>query len=107
MILTHPSGDKWYQGQPEKQIRICPHNCPVYMIRSMKHMMVVVPVNAYIYEAKNITKKYGEHWLQSRQLVYMRNPHFQDHNRNYNCDNPVTECFDPSCTHIKLLFLFI
>jgi hypothetical protein len=77
------------------------------MLSGLQQMMMVVPVDAQVDEAQNITEKYRNQWLQSRKPSSMRGLHFQHHDRDDDGKYTVTESLHASLAHhvISLLGL--
>jgi len=42
VILAHPACDERDQGQPEKQVQVCPQNGAAHPLRYVEHVVVVV-----------------------------------------------------------------
>ena len=57
MVLAHPAGSKWKEREPEEQMEVCPKDATVDLAAGMKHVMVIVPIDADIDEAENIAQK--------------------------------------------------
>src|SRR5215468_12699726 len=84
-------------------MQISPEHCTRHPGAGVQHVMMVVPVNADIYETQNIAE---EHWQQRPQIfdaIAMRHLHLQHHNGDDNCDHSVTECLQASLRHLSLL----
>ncbi len=56
-----------------KKKQITPHNSAIHIGTVMKHMVVIVPVDADIDKAEDITNKFGQQTVQSRPAGGVRN----------------------------------
>src|SRR2546430_10698968 len=57
LVLAHPAGDKWKKRQPEKQMKIGPHDSAADLAADVEEMMMIVPINPEINEAEQISEK--------------------------------------------------
>src|SRR5207253_11334670 len=46
MILAYPAGDEWGEREPEQQVQVRPHHLAVDPLGGVKHVVMVVPVDA-------------------------------------------------------------
>ena len=60
MVLSHPSRRKRGKRKPKEKVEVCPENLAGDMLRGLKQMVMIVPVNAYVEKTENIAKENGE-----------------------------------------------
>ena len=62
VILTHPSGSKWNQRQPEQQVQVGPQSCTVHALSCVQQVMMIVPINSDVNEAQDVAQENSYHW---------------------------------------------
>ena len=68
MVLPHPSRYKRGKREPKEKVEVCPKNLAGDVVRSLKQMMMIVPVDTHVEETENVTEKKGNQWKQCRQI---------------------------------------
>jgi hypothetical protein len=57
----------------------------------MQQVMMVVPVNSYVNEAKNVAQKNRKQFAQGFEIITMWHLQFQDHDGNYDGDHAIAK----------------
>src|SRR5690348_1600228 len=99
MVLPHPSRYKRGKREPKEKVEVCPKNLTGDVVRSLKQRMVIVPVDTYVDETENVTKKNGNHWNQCPQIGRGRNPYVEYQERKNDGKHSVTESLHSSFAH--------
>src|ERR1700734_2034381 len=99
MVLAHPRRGKRDQRKPEEQVEIGPEDRTVDALRGIKHVMMIVPVNADIHKAQKIAYKDRQHRQQIMDIISMRNMQFQDHDRNDDRKYAIAKSLQTSLFH--------
>src|SRR6267143_1158524 len=79
MVLPHPGGNERGQREPKQQMQIRPQDAACNMLRRLQEVMVVVPVDADVYETQDIAEENRKEWLQGRKTGSFWRLHFQHH----------------------------
>lgn len=69
MIFAHPAGGKGHQRKPEQQIKVGPQCAAGNRVGQVKHVVVVVPVNAHVHKTERIGKKRRRHGQYGAPIV--------------------------------------
>lgn len=99
MVLPHPSRYKRGKREPKKKVEVCPKNLAGDVVRSLKQMMMIVPVDTYVEETENVTEKKGNQWKQCSQIGRGRGLYIEHQERNNDSKHSVTECLYSSFAH--------
>src|SRR5207245_2559617 len=59
MVLSHPGRCERGKGKPKEKVQVCPQNLASDVLRCLKQMMMIVPVDTYVEKTENVTKKNG------------------------------------------------
>ena len=99
MVLSGPTRQEWYQGEPEEQVQVRPKDLPIDALRCVKHVMVIVPVNTEVDEAQNIG---NQGWNDGSKVIptdSLRGLELQNHDRDEDRDHTIAESFQPRLMH--------
>ncbi len=73
-VLTEPRRGEGRQRKLEKKVQIGPKDFSIDALSGLKKVVVIVPVDADIEEAHDVTEKHRQQSAQSREARTMRNP---------------------------------
>src|SRR5438105_354782 len=65
-------------------------------------MVMVVPVDAKDHEAEQVHRNLRQEASQSLKIRARRRMQLEHHDRDQNCDDPVTERFEPRLVHARV-----
>ena len=99
MILAHPASDKRKQRQPEKQMQVGPENASGDPDARVKHMVMIVPVDAKVHEAQHVAHEHRDKRRERFQVVAVRDLHLEDHDRDDDRQDPVAKRLEPVLAH--------
>src|SRR5437667_8258009 len=100
MVFAHPAGDERHQRQPKQQVRIRPQDLAVYRVGNAKHVVMIVPIDADIYEAQHISQQRRNDWAKRSPVRAMGDFQFQNHDRDYDRNHAIAERFKATFFHI-------
>ena len=99
MVLPHPSRYKRGKREPKEKVEVCPKNLAGDVVRSLKQMMMIAPVDTHVEETENVTEKKGNQWKQCRQIGRGRDLYIEHQERNNDSKHSVTESLYSSFAH--------
>src|SRR5919108_5461349 len=67
----------------------------------MKHVVVVIPIDAKVDEAQNVAQEYGDQGHQSLDALAVGHLHLQHHDGDDDGDHAITERFKPILSHAE------
>lgn len=103
MILSHATGRKWNQRQPEQQVQIGPQQRAIDVRDQVKEVMVVIPVDRDVDEAQHIAEKHRRQRQERIRARILRHLQLQHHDRNNDGNDAVGERKQPLlCTVCSL-----
>src|SRR5207247_1612144 len=91
MILAHPTGDEGREREPEQEVEVRPHHLAVDPLGGVKHVVMVVPVDADHDEAQDVCQEHGHEWPQRVPVRALRHLELQDHDRDQDRYHAVAE----------------
>src|SRR5580698_3485014 len=80
-------------------MQVRPKDSTAHLVRGMKKVVMVVPVDADVYKAQYVTEEDWKHRLERRKRGAGRHFHIQHHNRNDHGKNPVAERLQTPLAH--------
>src|SRR5882724_1677333 len=80
-------------------MQIRPENGAIDAPSGLKHVMVVVPINADVNEAEDVAEENGQLRFERRQAGSFGNFQLEHHNCNDDGDDAVAEGFKPILFH--------
>jgi hypothetical protein len=99
MIFVYPRGGEGEEGEPEEEMEVRPEDAAGDVFGGVEEVMVIVPVNADVDEAEDITQKDGEKRLQFGEAVAVRDFQLQHHDGDDDREDAVAESFEPGGFH--------
>src|SRR5688500_17538694 len=72
-------------------MQVRPEDTSGYMARTVKQMVVVVPIDAHVDEAEDIAKKYRQQRFKRGEFRAMWHLQLQNHDRYNDCDHPIAK----------------
>src|SRR6187399_891130 len=85
-------------------MEVRPEDSAVDLFCRVKHMVMVIPVDAEVHEAQNISQEDWEERLQRVQRRALRNLEFENHDRDQDRHHAITECLETSASHRRYLY---
>src|SRR2546425_222282 len=76
-----------------------PENEAGHVLRHLKHVVMVVPVDAYVDKAEDIAQEDGKERPQCREVTAVRDLELQHHDGDDDCEHAVAERFKTSFWH--------
>jgi len=76
-------------------MQVRPQDAPIHVLNRLQQMVVVVPVDAYKNKTEQINQQGRDQGPQSAPVRSMRDLDFQHHDRDYDGDHAIAECFHP------------
>src|SRR3989441_12324522 len=80
-------------------MEIGPENEAGHVLRHLKHVVMVVPVDAYVDKAEDIAQEDGKERPQCREVTAVRDLELQHHDGDDDCEHAVAERFKTSFWH--------
>src|SRR2546422_9051648 len=77
-------------------MEIGPENEAGHVLRHLKHVVMVVPVDAYVDKAEDIAQEDGKERPQCREVTAVRDLELQHHDGDDDCEHAVAERFKTS-----------
>jgi hypothetical protein len=99
-VFAEPRRSKGRQRKPKKKVQIGPKDFSVDAFSGLKKVVVIVPVDADIEEAHDVTEKNRQQSAQSREARTVRNPEVQNHDGDNDRENPIAESFQAALCHL-------
>src|SRR5215831_13567212 len=96
MTGPKPTCDKGNHRKPKQKVKVGPKDSPIYMLRRLEKVMVVVPVNADKHKAENIAEQSGNDGEQRLEFRANRRLQIEHHNGDDDRNDPVTKRFQPA-----------
>src|SRR5438552_2002594 len=81
-------------------MKVGPENAAANLLRGLKQMMMVVPIDAEVNEAQDIAQQYWQHRFQRGEFSCMRHLQFQHHDGDDDRKDAVAERFEPGRFHL-------
>src|SRR5436190_13804252 len=73
------------------------------MLRGLEHVMMIIPIDAHINEAQDITQKHRQFFLQGGEFSRVRHFQFQYHDGDDDGEYTVAEGFKSVFFHVSSL----
>src|SRR5262245_31877287 len=80
-------------------MQIRPEHWPRDLLRGMKHVVVVIPIDTKVDEAQHVAQDYGDQWYQLLDALAVGHLDLQHHDGDDNGDHAITERFKPILSH--------
>ena len=93
MGVACPSGCEGNDREPEQEVKIRPQSSAVHLFCDLKQMMVIVPIDAEVNEAEDVTHERRNQVHEFRPLGMMGRAQFQHHDGDEDGNDSVTKCF--------------
>jgi hypothetical protein len=72
-------------------------------LSGVQQVVMIVPINAEVNKAEDVTEKHGQQRLQGGESGAMRHFQFQHHDGDDNCQHAVAECFESAFGHWRMI----
>ncbi len=72
MVFAGPAGDKREERKPKEKMQIGPHDRAINLRRAVQEMVVIIPIDAEIDEAQDITEENGQQRSQRGEAGAVR-----------------------------------
>jgi hypothetical protein len=76
-------------------MQVRPQDCSIDPVRCLKHVVMVVPVNPEEDKTEDVGQKVREYRPQCVEIGAVRSLELEHHDGNQNCDDTITERFEP------------
>lgn len=68
VIFAEPSGGEGDEREPKEEMEICPEDFAADVMDGVEHVVVVVPIDAYVNKAEEVTEECGYERLDVAQI---------------------------------------
>jgi len=82
-------------------MKVRPEDAAGDPVAGVKHMVVIVPVDADVHETQHVAQEHRQQRQQRIDRLTVRDLHLQHHDGDDDGDHPVAECFEPSLAHAR------
>src|SRR5207253_4352847 len=97
--FAHTGCSERKERQPKQKKKVRTQNAATDLVCGLEQMMMIIPIDAEINEAKHVTQQYRQHWFQRGKVDGMRHLQFQHHDCDDDGKDSVAERFETACFH--------